>query len=112
MAGILLFSLMITFGFQADSQTVSASKNTVLTFDQAWQAANDACAGFKWTVENRSKADHSMTLTTEKGVTLVIELIEGDGVVTVKASCSSHKTTRKEMQAVIDRFFSAFVESL
>ncbi len=107
----LLWLLLVSPTCFAQSQTIMATKNTVLTFDQAWQTANDACAGFSWNVESASKSKGELTVQTKSNVKLVIKVTQGESVVSIKVNAVS-EASEKVMRQEIDKFFLAFDESL
>ena len=94
------------------------SKSYKKSFDQAWSAAQAACASHDWKIKESSKADGTMLVRTKVsaftwGAKLHISMhaVAGEVKVVVTAS-SSQVTDKKKLKADLDKFFSAFEASL
>jgi len=108
MPWILCFAILTW----SEPATVTMTKNTVLTFDQAWGAVLSASKGFEWKAKHLSEDEGRLAFETKGGASMQVSLIERNDLVIVEVEGRSDTESKRSLRRQIELFLKAFVDSL
>ncbi len=105
---------MVFFVLPLWAGTQLESKSYQLTFEQAWAAAEQACANHSWKIKESSKTDGVMVVKTKVsgftwGAVLNINISkQGKGVKVHVTASTNQIGDKKKLKKDLGRFFGSF----